>query len=71
MDTQNMPPELARIAQGRDFVTTGEFARALSRASQTARKNYCLTGQSWGVTPRKVGGRLLWPVAAIASLLGS
>lgn len=70
MDTQNMPPELARIAQGRDFLTTGEFARALNRAPQTVRKNLCLQGHCFGIKPRRVVGRLLWPVSDTAALLG-
>lgn len=70
MDTQNMPPALARIAQGRDFLTTVEFARALNRAPQTVRKNLCIAGHCFGVKPRHVAGRLLWPVKDTAALLG-
>ncbi len=69
METQNMPPELARISQGRDFLTTGEFARALGRAPQTVRKNLCMNGHCFGVKPRHVGGRLLWSVQETARLL--
>ena len=69
METQGMPPELARIASGRDFLTTGEFARALNRAPQTVRKNLCIAGHAYGIRPLKVGGRLLWPVAEVAKLL--
>ncbi len=69
METPKMPPELARIAQGRDYLNTDEAARALGRTGQTARKNYCVSGHSWGIRPRKVGGRLLWPVADIARVL--
>lgn len=69
MDTTNYPPELARVAQGRDFINTDEFARALGRSGRTARKNLCLTGHAWGVKPQKVGGRLLWPVSEVARLL--
>lgn len=64
-----LPPELAQIAAGRDHIVTGEFARATSKASQTIRKNYCLTGECYGIRPVKVGNRLLWPVAQIAALL--
>lgn len=64
-----LPRALAEIAAGRDHVLTGEFARALGRAEQTVRKNYCLAGECYGVRPVKVGGRLLWPVAAVAALL--
>ncbi|OIQ94830.1 hypothetical protein GALL_231850 [mine drainage metagenome] len=69
MEPQNMPPELARIAQGRDYLLTDEMARAFGRSGQAARKNYCLTGHSWGIKPRKVGGRLLWPVVEVARVL--
>ena len=69
MDTQNMPPELARIAQGRDFLTTAEYGRAITHAGQTIRKNLCIQGHAYGIRPWKVGGRLLWPVAEVAKLL--
>ena len=66
--TANLPA-LAEIAQGRDLITTSEFAKAASRASQTIRKNFCLTGQCFGIRPIKIGNRLMWPVAEIAKLL--
>lgn len=64
-----LPPALAAIAAGRDHINTGEFAHATDRASQTIRKNYCLTGECFGIRPVKFGNRLLWPVAEIAELL--
>lgn len=63
------PPALAEIAAGRDHINTGEFAHATDRASQTIRKNYCLTGECFGIRPVKFGNKLLWPVAQIAALL--
>lgn len=65
----NVPPELAAIAAGRDHIDTSEFGRAITRASQTIRKNYCQTGACYGIRPVKIGNRLLWPVAAVANLL--
>ena len=67
--TSTLPPALAAIAAGRDHIQTAEFARAANRASQTIRKNYCLTGECFGIRPVKFGNRLLWPVAAISDLL--
>lgn len=64
-----IPSNLAKIADGRDHIQTAEFARAANRASQTIRKNYCLTGECFGIRPVKFGNRLLWPVAEIAALL--
>jgi len=64
-----LPPALATIAAGRDHILTEEFAKAFSRASQTIRKNYCTTGECFGITPIKHGNRLLWPVKKIAALL--
>lgn len=64
-----LPPGLSSIAAGRDHITTIEYARAIGRAGQTVRKNYCLTGDAYGIRPVKVGGRLLWPVQDIAALL--
>lgn len=69
MPANTLPPALAEIAAGRDHIQTSEFARAITRASQTIRKNYCLTGQCFGIRPVKFGNRLLWPVADIAALL--
>ena len=60
---------LAAIAAGRDHIKTEEYALAVSRASQTIRKNYCLTGDCFGIRPIKFGNRLLWPVTEIATLL--
>jgi hypothetical protein len=60
---------LAAISAGRDHLNTGEFANAVNRAGQTIRKNYCLTGECFGIRPVKVGNRLLWPVVEIAALL--
>jgi hypothetical protein len=61
---------LSKVAQGRDYLSTEEFAQAFLRKEQTARKNYCLTGSAWGVTPIKRFGRLMWPVADVAKVLG-
>ena len=65
----DVPPLLAEIAIGRDHVPTEDYARAVSKAPQTIRKNYCLQGECFGIRPIKVGNRLLWPVADIAKLL--
>jgi len=67
--TPNIPPELAKIAAGRDYIETAEYALATSRASQTIRKNYCLTGHCFGIRPVKFGNKLLWAVEKIAELL--
>ena len=64
-----IPTALATIAAGRDHISTGEYACFVRRASQTIRKNYCLTGECYGIRPVKFGNRLLWPVAKIAALL--
>jgi hypothetical protein len=64
-----LPPALAAIAAGRDYILTGEFAKVANRASQTIRKNYCTKGACFGIRPLKFGNRLLWPVSQIAALL--
>lgn len=69
MNKVQTPPALATIAAGRDHINTSEFAHATDRASQTIRKNYCQTGECFGIRPVKFGNRLLWPVAQIAVLL--
>ncbi len=67
--TPAIPPALAAVAQGRDHIKTNEFAHAMCRATQTVRKNHCLTGECFGIRPIKRGKLLLWPVAAIAQIL--
>ena len=64
-------PELTRIAQGRDHISTAEYGRAINRSGQTIRKNLCITGAAYGVRPVKIRGRLLWPVTAIAAILAA
>lgn len=67
--TSNSLSALAQIANGRDHITTAEFAKATNKAPQTIRKNYCLTGECYGIRPTKVGNALLWPVAPTEELL--
>ena len=71
MKTTNvtLPPKLEEIAAGRDHLTTAEFARATNKAPQTIRKNYCQTGECFGIRPVKVGNSLNWPVIPTAALL--
>ncbi len=71
MPTLTIPPGLAEIAAGRDFIPTVDFARVFTISSQTARKNHCEQGACFGIRPVKApgAGRLLWPVAAIAAVL--
>jgi hypothetical protein len=64
-----IPPGLAELAQGPDFIKTEEFAHAMCRAVATVHKNHCLTGECFGVRPVKRGKLLLWPVAAVAQAL--
>jgi hypothetical protein len=66
---RNLPVGLASIAGHRDLITTIELAQALNVASQTIRKNYCLTGYAYGIKPTKIGNRLLWPVEKVATVL--
>ena len=68
METK-IPPGLAAMASGRDYLTTAEFARAINKAPQTVRKNYCLTGECYGVRPNKIGGHLQFGVVDTAALL--
>lgn len=65
----NLPPGLSAIAGKRDLITTPEMAQVFNVASQTVRKNYCLTGQAYGIRPTKIGNRLLWSVAQISDKL--
>lgn len=69
MDTSKYPPALAAIAANRDYLDTTEFASAINRTGQTIRKNLCVRGHAYGIRPKRVGGRLLWPVSEVARLL--
>lgn len=50
-------------------LTTGQFAAAIGRASQTIRSHHCRTGEAFGIRPRKIGRLLLWPADQVAALL--
>lgn len=69
MDHQNIPHQLAELASHRDFIQTAEIALVTNHKPQTVRKAYCLTGEYFGIRPKKLGNRLLWPVADVARLL--
>jgi hypothetical protein len=66
---QQFKSRLLGYTNGRPHATTTEFAHFIAKAQQTIRKNYCLTGDAFGVVPVKVGNRLLWPIERIAQLL--
>lgn len=66
---RNLPVGLAGIAGHRDLITTIELAQALNVATQTIRKNYCLTGFAYGIKPTKIGNKLLWPVDRVAAVM--
>lgn len=67
--TQFLPYGLSAIAGNRDLITTKEYAQIWNVAEQTVRKNYCVTGEAYGLRPIKIGNRLLWSVAQIAEKL--
>lgn len=74
MDIQNhqnnrIPQGLIALAGQRDLITTPEFAQVFNVQPQTVRKNYCLTGEAYGIRPTKIGNRLLWSVAKVAEKL--
>lgn len=68
-EVKKLPPGLSAIAGNRDLITTPEVAQVFNVATQTIRKNYCLTGEAYGIRPTKIGNRLLWSVAQIAEKL--
>lgn len=63
------PTKLQAVAGNRDFLSTNEAATALNKARQTLLKEFCLKGHAYGIRPKKIGGRLLWAVTDIQSLL--
>jgi hypothetical protein len=68
-NTNQIPQGLLAVAGHRDLITTPGFALVFNVQPQTVRKNYCLTGEVYGIRPTKIGNRLLWPVAKIATRL--
>lgn len=67
--TNQIPQGLLAVAGGRDLITTPEFAQVFNVRPQTVRKNYCLTGEAYGIRPTKIGNRLLWSVTKVAERL--
>ena len=67
--TAQIPQGLLAVAGSRDLITTPEFAQVFNVQPQTVRKNYCLTGEAYGIRPTKIGNRLLWSVARVAEKL--
>ena len=67
--TPTIPDGLARIANGRDNLSTNETAYATGAAPQTIRKHICLHGHFHGVTPIRIGSRLYFKVADLANLV--
>lgn len=61
------PPTLAEMYPGRLGLTTAEAAKVLGRAPQTLRK--WATYQDGPLDPRRVNGRLSWPIAELQKLL--
>ena len=67
--TTQIPQGLLGVAGSRDLITTPEFAQVFNVKPQTVRKNYCLTGEAYGIRPTKIGNRLLWSVVKVAAKL--
>lgn len=65
----NIPNGLARIANGRDNLSTNETAFVTGTAPQTIRKHLCLYGHFHGVKPIRIGGRLYFKVSDLAPLI--
>jgi hypothetical protein len=67
--TLSLPNGLARIANGRDNLSTNEAAYATGAAPQTIRKHLCLHGHFHGVKPIRIGNRLYFKVTDLARLV--
>ena len=68
-EIDEIPPALAAIANGRDHIDTPELGRVTLHAKQTIRKLHSQQGHYFGITPIKIGNKLLWPVRPVAQLL--
>jgi hypothetical protein len=74
-DTITQPSKVAKQFPPLELVTrptvdTAAAAHYLNRSQQTMRIWACKSGNG-PITPRRVGGRLAWPVAEIKGLLGA
>ena len=69
MATYIASPALLKISGNRDLVSTNEYATLIDKTAQTIRKNYCLTGEAFGIRPIKIGNRLMWRVNDVARLI--
>lgn len=65
----SIPDGLARVANGRDNLSTNEAAYATGTAPQTIRKHLCLFGHFHGIKPLRIGGRLYFKVTDLAQLV--
>lgn len=64
------PPSFTPLAlESRTMLPTRDAAFHLGRKEQTLRAWACL-GTSVGIRPRRINGRLAWPVDEIRKLLG-
>ena len=64
-----IPQGLSSLAGGRDLIPTKSFSKAINKAEQTIRKEYCLKGEAFGIRPIKLGNQLFWPVTERAKLI--
>jgi len=69
--TPNIPKGLAKIALGRDNLSTNEAAFAISTSPKTIRKHLCLFGHFHGLKPIRLGGRLYFKVIDLAKLINN
>ncbi len=69
MEKKRVPPALAKLARGRDLITTREFAFVTNVEQQTVRKNLSSHGHCFGIKPTKIGNKNNFPVAETALLL--
>ena len=65
----SLPDGLAKIANGRDLISTHETAYAFGIGPQTLRKHLCIKGNFHGVKPIKIGDRWYFTVKDLAPLI--
>ncbi|QKM64649.1 hypothetical protein DCO17_05005 [Polynucleobacter tropicus] len=65
----DLPVGLAKIANGRDLISTHETAFAFGIVPQTLRKHLCTKGSFHGVKPIKIGERWHFSVRDLALLM--
>lgn len=69
MPSESQQREMTPLQLDRPFLPTRQAAHLLGRRMRTLHL-WAMAGEKAPIKPRRVAGRLMWPVAEITRLLG-